>query len=791
MKPEEDLREEEIKLETDGISQSLSRFRQDADRTPLAASAGGTALLRLAHPPLSQAILEDQARIRKGWKPRHWAAMVSLPADKLALIALSSLLNALGEAGDDPDGLTVTSVSGRIGYGCMRERRGDTLRGRAIPLSEVAAARNKKPSHAKKRGRDQEEDIDGTDWKLTYLDIRLGGALVDLALKHSGILEERRVWMGAATLHLTPQAAARFIETEGAKERSIRPAFLPMIIPPLPWKGGRGGGYLAFEVGLVKRDFETRETKGVKAGLRVPCQALNAIQETAWRLNGRIAEILRTAWDRKMPAGVLPPTTVVNVPPRPSKKSMDSEKYQELRYEYEEARRRASRVLSQHAIMGNRLAICDLFAGRKVFYFPHQLDHRGRAYAIPQAVNPQADDIGRALLEFASGKPLGDRGPYWLAVHLANLYGHRVDKLPFEGRIRWVEEHKEAILDSALRPLDGGLFWTEAEKPWRFLAAAFEWAGYLEGGASFVSHIPVAVDGTANGLQHLSALGRDPEGGRFTNLVPGPKPEDIYQVVADRLEKMVGEDAAQGLKKAKEWQGAIDRKLVKQPTMTTPYGITEEGVIGQILEIISGGPPGRFKSPWNAAIYLAPKVKDAIGQVVVKATLISGWLQGIAQTLASEGGCGVRWRVPTGFPVLHERWNEEIKRVTAGRWTLQLKEPNPKLGIGVEDQVNGIVAHVVHSLDAAHMMQTALAFRAAGIQDFGMVHDSYAVHASDVDLMNKLLRDSFVKLHEDCTLEGLLKEIRKTAPPEVKLPEPPPLGPLDLGEVRKSPYLFS
>jgi DNA-directed RNA polymerase len=286
-------------------------------------------------------------------------------------------------------------------------------------------------------------------------------------------------------------------------------------------------------------------------------------------------------------------------------------------------------------------------------------------------------------------------------------------------------------------------------------------------------------------------LGRDPEGGRFTNLVPGPKPEDIYQVVADSLEKLVGEEAAQGLKQAKEWQGAIDRKLVKQPTMTTPYGITEGGMIGQILQVISGGPPGRFKSPWKAATYLAPRVKTAIGQVVVKATQISGWLQGIAEILASQGGCGVRWRVPTGFSVVHERWKEEIKRVSAGRWTLQLKEPDPKLGISVVDQVNGIVAHVVHSLDAAHMMQTAIALRAAGIRDFGMVHDSYAVHASDVDVMNTVLRETFIKLHEDFTLAGLLEQFRRTAPSAVALPEPPPLGALDLAGLRGAEYLFS
>ncbi len=44
------------------------------------------------------------------------------------------------------------------------------------------------------------------------------------------------------------------------------------------------------------------------------------------------------------------------------------------------------------------------------FYFPCQVDHRGRVYPVPPLMNPVSDHIGRALIEFADGKPLGERG---------------------------------------------------------------------------------------------------------------------------------------------------------------------------------------------------------------------------------------------------------------------------------------------------------------------------------------------------------------------------------------------
>jgi DNA-directed RNA polymerase len=38
-------------------------------------------------------------------------------------------------------------------------------------------------------------------------------------------------------------------------------------------------------------------------------------------------------------------------------------------------------------------------------------------YAQPQFLNPQGSDLAKGLLTFAEGKPLGNDGAWWLAVH--------------------------------------------------------------------------------------------------------------------------------------------------------------------------------------------------------------------------------------------------------------------------------------------------------------------------------------------------------------------------------------
>jgi len=210
------------------------------------------------------------------------------------------------------------------------------------------------------------------------------------------------------------------------------------------------------------------------------------------------------------------------------------------------------------------------------------LDYRGRVYPVPQTCNPQSDDAGRALLEFARGKPLGKTGAYWLAVHLANLCGK--DKKSFDERISWVNAHTEELLTFAREPHPSHPFWTDQniDKPWSLLAACKEWEQYTSTGPSFESRLAIIMDGTCNGLQHLSAMARDAEGGRATNVSPTQTPSDIYENVKEEVVDKIQSAASSGDEAARLWLGKVTRKLVKRPTMTTPYAVELDGIREQI-----------------------------------------------------------------------------------------------------------------------------------------------------------------------------------------------------------------
>jgi DNA-directed RNA polymerase len=156
-------------------------------------------------------------------------------------------------------------------------------------------------------------------------------------------------------------------------------------------------------------------------------------------------------------------------------------------------------------------------------YFPYNLDFRGRAYPIPPHLSNIGSDLCRGMLKFKKSKPLGERGLFWLKVHLANLAG--ADKMPFEARAAFTENNMDNIRAAAEDSFGDfsegkGKWWMSVEDPFQALATCKEIVRAVDSGdlASYECSLPVHMDGSCNGLQHYAALGRDSVGGRAVNL---------------------------------------------------------------------------------------------------------------------------------------------------------------------------------------------------------------------------------------------------------------------------------
>jgi DNA-directed RNA polymerase, mitochondrial len=111
----------------------------------------------------------------------------------------------------------------------------------------------------------------------------------------------------------------------------------------------------------------------------------------------------------------------------------------------------------------------------------------------------------------------------------------------------------------------------------------------------------------------------------------------------------------------------------------------------------------------------------------------------------------------------------------------------------VAKQASAFPPNYIHSLDATHMMMTALACHDAGLS-FAGVHDSFWTHAADVPACRDIIRQKFVELYEQDLLEALQGDMQaglQAAGVQAVVAAPPGQGDLDLREVLKSTYFFN
>jgi DNA-directed RNA polymerase len=389
-----------------------------------------------------------------------------------------------------------------------------------------------------------------------------------------------------------------------------------------------------------------------------------------------------------------------------------------------------------------------------LFWLPHNMDFRSRVYPIPPHITHLSSDVGRSLIQFGIGYPLGKRGLEWLMIHIATLHG-ATSKASLKERLKFTNEMLPEIFDSSDKPLDGNGWWKTSDEPWQTLACCMELTEALRSGdpESFLSHMPVHQDGSCNGLQHYAAMGRDTYGAQQVNLTPLDVPANLYAEVAYLVDKRRERDAANGHKLAQLLEGHVHRKVVKQTVMTVVYGVTWVGGRKQIEKQLKDNISNDVL--FEASGYLVGAVFDSLREMFTNARLIQDWLTTSARMIALAGH-PVQWITPLGMPVVQPYHRPISKQIRMRRLQTVLRTNTADFSRPPNSakQTTAMPPNFVHSLDSTHMMLTALHCQRTGVP-FVAVHDSYWTHGSFVDQMNKICREQFVALHSQPILEEL------------------------------------
>lgn len=542
----------------------------------------------------------------------------------------------------------------------------------------------------------------------------------------------------------------------------------PLIEKPIDWTSTYGGGFHTdrFKYPLIRTEVDRDEFTKVP---HRTLEAINRLQGTKWQVNKKILEVMSAASESDLGWGDLPTTYTAKdyLTPCPhgdvdkafltEEQKADRKLWREQSApHYAEQESRNSKVLAMKRV----LIEAKRFQDYPEIYFAYFADFRGRLYPKASNLHPQGTDYVKALLQFSEGKPIDTyEAEKYFFMHGANTFGHGLDKKTLVEKRKWVLDNKHEIIKSAENPYDlSGLWHKSDEEPWLFLAFCFEFKDYMTqdyANPTFVSHLPIAFDGSCNGLQHLSAILLDEVGGEAVNLTAKPFKQDIYDLVRVKTEKLLeanSEPLAADLLKF-----GITRKACKRPVMIVPYAGTQRACRAYIAEQIDKeGAREAFGDNYADILTLyTSTVWEAINQTIVKGREVMNFLKSTAKIiLTKDGGSTITWTTPNGFEVRQKITKTETASVKTplgneikSRGYIQNKVYVKSDICDVRRHSTAIAPNLVHSLDACHLQETVNHMPLD--TSFAMIHDSYGCHAADAATLNSVLRDVFLRMYKD------------------------------------------
>lgn len=628
--------------------------------------------------------------------------------------------------------------------------------------------------------------------------------------------------------------------------------YAPCVISPKPWDSVWNGGYYGVNAKFtqfIRQDFYKKNIfltnyleKLEQLDMSWLFNVVNHLQNTPFIINEDILNVCLDIMSNHGSLGGLPSTDDLPELPRlinPTEEELKKHKIK-LTAMYKRDRARQSKLLRTNCT----LAVAKKYSQYEKIYFPWNMDYRGRLYPMPTEINPQGDDLQKALLLFAEPEALANNDCLkWFYIAGAGFAG--LDKKPFQERINWVLEHENQIISSAKSPLEF-TWWDEVagdESPLCFLSFCFEYKRLREYQADhngstigFKTGLHISFDGTCSGLQHFSMLLADEIGGKAVNLVPDETVHDIYQVVADKvnivlrkdvvsgtddtykLDKKTGEvlTDSEGNKKiqygtkelATQWMmygkekfgtDGIKRKVCKRSVMTLAYGSGRYGFSENLKsDIIKPWQDEHEDNPIfldksQASNYMAGLIWDAVSTTVVKAVEGMSWMQSIAREI-SKNGEAIAWMSPNGLPIQQNKFETEMipfkLRFSGANTRIYL--PKESGNIDKQGQIQAISPNFIHSMDACHMQRVINSEYEKGNKNFFMIHDSFGTDLAHANSLFNTIREEIVKMYDGKNyFEEWLEDVSYLLPEGADIKDIPIKGRLDIQKVKESKYCFA
>lgn len=340
------------------------------------------------------------------------------------------------------------------------------------------------------------------------------------------------------------------------------------------------------------------------------------------------------------------------------------------------------------------------------FYFPVFLDFRGRLYQRGGVLTyTGGDDYARGLLEFADGEVVDAKSDAmgWLTAHQAQMWGGEQAYTPLGDGGTWLPKDWER----------------GAENPVQYLAATLAIEDAYKGRRV---HLPVRVDATCSGLQHLALLSADEELARRVHLWGNchgdrrGKAQEIEEPSTTFYQELAG-------------LTGLPRREVKSVIIPMLYEAGEE-TCAKALAKVRRGESARV-TPRDEAD--AMTIRGAATSLAPDAFGLLEWFKEIAEAHNNvTTPFPVCWTTPSGFQAIQDyrlvdknptRPDRQVKVLFDGEMLNLVKRFYTEF-IDRPQQVISMPSSIVHSLDAALLTEIVAG---SSISQWGVVHDAFAV----------------------------------------------------------------
>ena len=571
-------------------------------------------------------------------------------------------------------------------------------------------------------------------------------------------------------------------------------------------------------------------------------RALNKLQSTGWTINRRILDALLENKDTFISG-------------------------QEIEDNDAKEQKRRSKMIEWAFITEKASILRD----EKVFYQYLEADYRGRLYYSEPFLNFQGSDLARGLLKFAKAKPMTDSGLQWLAIHTAasfnmsyeiseipdwctadyvshlqkeGLDNISVDKMTLEDRIQWTNEYMSEILSAGAN----SEFTMDAEKPISFLATCIEWHDYYQAQQQnriYMTCLPIPIDGSNNGWQHLGAISKDTHTGELVGLIPVEVQKDFYVQTAkelihlnkdEELTEILDQMPMKKIRKGISKRGSMTRAYsagaakiaenmyfdCKAEDFHISYGISEDHckklaktLVKAIDNVCPGplstmnyfqnlaafeigkhskvGPDGEIAGkPYKELMAKQKKLWVKKDKTDVELDELDSVVKDLSEytsvLIYGNGNDYLEWDTPSGFHVKYENWMMRDAK-THGRLDGQYIFHVAKVPMDrpdIKGFMCGVSPNYIHSLDASHMALVIDGWNG----EFGAVHDSFSTHASDVDRILALTKRVFIDMYDVDNYYDHIESQIVTDKTNLDV-EQPVLGDLNISEIENSDYFFA